>query len=318
MKKIAIAGCGLAGLATALHLLKQSNVSVTLFDPRGIGGGASGVSTGLLHPFPGRLALHSWQAKEGMMSTRTLLDEVEAFTGRPAAHRDGILRLALTEQQKRDFPKCLEFGCEWWPAEQVLERIPGATAAPALWIPEGMTVYSKPYLEGLWQLCQHRGAEFRKEAFHSPEAFDRIVLAMGFETPCSFDIALKMTRGQALLCRWEKSLPLTLLSQGHLTPSEHRFHCQLGSTYEDPKTPLDTSKAFALQEKIAAFYPPARGFEVLETRVGYRIARQNGYRPIVSQIDPKTWVFFGLGSRGLLYHSLLGESLARSLLNELI
>ncbi len=317
MKKIAIAGCGLAGLATALHFLKQGNVAVTLFDPHGIGGGASGVSTGLLHPFPGRLALRSWQADEGMASTIQLIDEVEAFTGWTAAHRSGILRLAVTEQQKKDFPQCVEFGCQWWPVEKVLEQVPEATPAPALWMPQGMTVYSKPYLEGLWQLCQHKGAEFRKEAFHSPESFDRVVLAMGFQTPYSSDIALKTTRGQALLCRWKKTLPLTLLSQGHLTPSEDPLHCQLGSTYEDPQTPLDTQKAFDLKGKIAAFYPPAKEFDVLETRVGYRISRQQGYRPIVSQVDAKTWVFFGLGSRGLLYHSLLGESLARSMLNQL-
>jgi glycine/D-amino acid oxidase-like deaminating enzyme len=319
MKRIAIAGGGLAGLATAWHLLNLGGASVTLFDPKGIGGGASGVSTGLLHPFPGRLALRSWQADEGMNSTLQLIDQVESFTNSSVAHRGGILRLALTEQQKKDFPRCVEFGCEWWPEEKVKERLPEVSRAPALWIPQGMTVYSRPYLGGLWQLCKNKGATLELQPFSSDKNFDHAVLAMGFETPQRIgifaDIPLKITRGQALLCRWKKSPPFTLLSQGHLTPCEDPSLCQLGSTYEDPETPYDEIKAFALQEKIAKFYPPARDFEVVESRVGYRIARQKGYRPILSQIDAKTWAFFGLGSRGLLYHSLLAKSLAYSLLN---
>lgn len=307
MKKIAIAGAGLAGLATAWHL--SSVGSVTVFDPRGIGGGASGVSTGLLHPFPGKLALRSWRADEGMEATKRLIDQVEEELGRAVSHRGGILRLALTDQQKKDFPQCVSFGCAWWPQEKVGEMIPEAISAPGLWMPQGMTVYSMPYLEGLWQLCAKKGAVFEKTAFETPEKFDRVVLSMGFETPHHDGIALKVTRGQMLVCKWKKTLPFALLSQGHLTPSEEPSLCQLGSTYENPETPYDKTKALALREKIAAFYPPAHEFEIIEAKVGYRIARQNGYRPILSQVDEKTWVFFGLGSRGLLYHSLLAESL---------
>lgn len=309
MKKIAIAGAGLAGLAAAYHFSHLGSVQVTLFDPKGIGGGASGVSTGLLHPFPGRLALRSWRADEGMKATLELIDQVEELTGRPAAHRGGILRLAVTEQQKKDYPGCVPFGCEWWLAEKVAERLPGAISVPALWMPQGMTVYSKPYLEGLWQLCAKKGAVFEKRAFDTPEKFDHVILAMGFETPGINDIPLKITRGQMLLCKWKNPLPFALLSQGHLTPSEEPFLCQIGSTYENPETPYDQTKAFALQGKIAGFYPPAREFEAVEAKVGYRISRKQGYRPILSQVDPKTWVFFGLGSRSLLYHSLLAQSL---------
>ncbi len=34
------------------------------------------------------------------------------------------------------------------------------------------------------------------------------------------------------------------------------------------------------------------------------------------KIDPKTWVFSGLGSRGLLYHALLGEWLADAIVSK--
>jgi len=314
VKKIAIAGGGLAGLSVAWHLLQKKSVSVTLFDPNGIGGGASGVSTGLLHPFPGKRALHSWRADEGMQKTRELIEKVEEDSGKTVCQRGGILRLALTGEQEAVFQTCIQFGCEWWPKEKVVEYVPGAVEVPALWIPEGMTVYSMPYLEGLWRLCEKNGASFRREAFTDADGFDSAILAMGWQTsgkmPKSFQEDLKITRGQALICRWPKPLSCTLLSQGHLTSTEMPERCQLGSTYEDPNNPREESRALALREKIADFYPPALAFEIVETRVGYRISRNLGYRPILSQINPKTWAFFGLGSRGLLYHALLGEELA--------
>lgn len=313
--RVAIAGAGLAGLSVAYHLLQFPNVSVTVFDPKGIGGGASGVSTGLLHPFPGRLALKSWRADEGMARTAALLAKVEERSGRSVACHRGILRFALTEQQRRDFQKCVEFGCEWWPQERVLEKVSGAAVSPALWIPQGMTIYATPYLEGLWQLCLDRGAQFSREALCDEASFDRIVLAMGDKTieRVSLPIQYSITRGQALLCRWQERPPFSLLSQGHLTPSEHPEYCQIGSTYEDPSSLQDPKRALELREKIALFYPPAADFEVAEIRSGIRIARQGGYRPIIAQVDPKTWAFFGLGSRGLLYHALLGESLAKTI-----
>lgn len=318
MKKIAIAGCGLAGLSVAWHLLQLAPFEVTLFDPQGIGGGASGVSTGLLHPFPGKMALHSWRAEEGMKATTDLVRLVEEENSQSICQRGGILRLALTKEQEFNFQKCIPFGCDWWVAEKVLERIPDAIKAPALWIPDGMVVYSMPYLEGLFRLCEKKGAVFKKEAFSTKEPFDAVILAMGWQTPelagRVIEEELKVNRGQALFCRWPKPLDCTLLSEGHLTSSERAGHCQLGSTYENPKDPLDVKRAFALKEKIARFYPPALSFEVVETRVGYRIARHLGYRPIVSQIDPKTFAFFGLGSRGLLYHALLGRELAEKVL----
>jgi glycine/D-amino acid oxidase-like deaminating enzyme len=323
MKKIAIAGAGFAGLSTAWHLLQYPFVSVTLFDPKGIGGGASGVSTGLLHPFPGKLSRKSWQADVGMKSTAALISQVEEGWGRKVADRTGVLRLARTGQQQHDFRKVLDDSCSWWPVEKVLEFLPQAAPVPALWIPEGITVYSKLYLEGLWLECCKKGATHKMEPFHSPEQFDQVVYATGFETlnipflaQAVHQFKLKSSRGQSLLCRWSESTPCSLLSEGHLSPTEDPDLCQLGSTYEPIDSPFDVGKALALKEKIALFYPPARHFEVVETRVGTRIARDRGYRPVVMKIDPKNWVFSGLGSRGLLYHAWLGEALAEALMKD--
>nr|BAD95350.1 putative D-amino acid dehydrogenase [Arabidopsis thaliana] len=62
--RYAILGAGFAGISVAWHLLKESpkelRLSVDVYDEVGIGGGASGVSGGLLHPYSpkGKLLWH--------------------------------------------------------------------------------------------------------------------------------------------------------------------------------------------------------------------------------------------------------------------
>ena len=52
--KVAIVGAGFSGLACAWHLLHMQTEppQVTLFDRKGIGGGASEITAGLIHPLP--------------------------------------------------------------------------------------------------------------------------------------------------------------------------------------------------------------------------------------------------------------------------
>jgi glycine/D-amino acid oxidase-like deaminating enzyme len=108
---------------------------------------------------------------------------------------------------------------------------------------------------------------------------------------------------------------MSLISQGHLSLTQEPGVCAVGSTYESRYLDVspDPEKALGLLEKAAIFYPPAKNFEVIEIRAGIRISPKEGYRPICRQLDAKTWVFTGLGSRGMLYHALYGKQLAREL-----
>lgn len=296
--RIAVVGAGLAGLAAVWHLLQKGH-DVTLFDGKGIGGGASGVSTGLLHTSPGRQAIPSWRADEGMKATLELLQI--ASQERPVYIQNGILRLAITEQQKIDFKK--------QPGWLENHSLPKATPGPALWIPEGITVYSRLYLEGLWKACQ--GAKLEKQTIHSLQeldSFDLIVLACGEAIRRFADLPLSYTIGQTLLCRWPEPLPVSLLSHGHITPTENPELCQVGSTYEHTPEP-DPKKALELLEKVALFYPPAKDFQIVEIRSGVRVSPKVGYRPLIEKISHKALVFTGLGSRGLLYHALISRVL---------
>jgi len=328
MPKFAIVGAGFAGLSVCWHLLQAyeaGDCEVTLFDPQGVGGGASSISTGLLHPFPGRLALRSWLAQEGMEASEQLLQVAENELQRPVALRNGVLRIALEPAQKKAFAKrAIEDAGAIWVAN-VQDLVPLAIDAPGLWIPSGITVFSKLYLKGLWSACARKGAVLdctKIDRLAQLDAYDGVILCAGSEIlhfPECGHFPLEPLKGQTLLCRWDmdlaNNLTQSLIGLGHITPTEDPELCQIGSTYERGfSDAAPTPEAVReLLDKVGSFYPPALEFEVMSQAAGVRMNVRNGYRPIVEQIAPKAWVFTGLGSRGLLYHAELGKRLSLTL-----
>ncbi len=319
--KIAVVGAGLAGFSVSNFLLDVEGVEVTLFDAKGPGAGGSGVSTGLMHPFAGRRALRSWRASEGMEASWNLIAQAEKALGLPVASRGGILRLALSERQELDFQMRAQVDSDavWCDREQVALKAPLAVCAPGLWIPNAGTVYARRYMEGLLCLGLSKGLKFEQREIQSTEElrdFDQIVLCTGYNTSlfakCSH-LQLEPTKGHALRCRWSGTpLAFSLIGNGHISLSEDRDFCYLGSTYEhgfDHLSP-NVGQVEQMMQKICGFYPEASRFEVVDVLVGARTSILHGYRPVVQQISKKTWVFTGLGSRGLLYHALLGRELA--------
>lgn len=307
--RAAVVGAGLAGIAAAWNLV-EIGFEVFLFDPKGIGGGASGVSTGLLHPFPGKRAERSWRADEGMEETKKLLLTAEKALGKLAADRSGIFRPAITVEQKIDFQNNKDEAAKW---TQI--SLPDCPEMEGLWIASGITVFSRLYLKGLWLACEQRGAVLRKENFTSPDAFDKVVWAVGADIIHLEEgkkLSLRTAIGQSLLCRWKKPLLFSLASQGYITLTEDPTLCQVGSTYEHTRE-RDPQKAIELLEKVSKFYPPAKDFEIVEVRHGTRVAPKEGHQPILQKINEKTWIFTGLGSRGMLYHALMAKELVLSI-----
>lgn len=319
-RKIAVVGAGFAGLAVCWHLLQYPAIEVTLFDPAGIGGGASGVSTGLLHPFPGRLALRSWLSTQGMQASLELINSAEKALNHSVALRTGIFRIAVQPIQKKAFFQRAQEDPEALWIENVQDKICGAIQAPGLWIPSGITVFSKLYLEGLWASCVVKGASFKKERIESLgqlSDFDQSILAVGdksmqFSECSQFDIQL--VKGQTLICQTQKTVPSSLIGIGHMTATEYPNVCQIGSTYEHGYDNADPHPEVAneLLGKIALFYPEAATYEVMQIKAGIRIAPKTGYRPLAVKIASTSWALTGLGSRGLLYHALFAKKMAEA------
>ncbi|KAK4712771.1 hypothetical protein R3W88_018678 [Solanum pinnatisectum] len=78
--RYAVLGAGFAGLSVAWHLLQQSseesNFCIDIYDEVGIGGGASGMSGGLLHPYSPKVKL-LWRGEECWKESLKLLNVAE-------------------------------------------------------------------------------------------------------------------------------------------------------------------------------------------------------------------------------------------------
>lgn len=96
--EIAVVGAGFSGLALCYYL-GEAGHSVTLYDREGIGAGASGASSGLLHPYPGRAGRLSWRGHEAYAETMNLLKISQAPYSQGLI-RDGMLKEGVTVHPK--------------------------------------------------------------------------------------------------------------------------------------------------------------------------------------------------------------------------
>ncbi|VAI83448.1 unnamed protein product [Triticum turgidum subsp. durum] len=105
--RYAVLGAGFAGLSVAWHLLKQSpkysRVSVDVYDENGVGGGASGVSGGLLHPYSPKAKL-LWRGGEFWKESMDLLRSAEKADGIAGSDGDGRDDEALIWRRQSVFP----------------------------------------------------------------------------------------------------------------------------------------------------------------------------------------------------------------------
>jgi glycine/D-amino acid oxidase-like deaminating enzyme len=288
--KIVIIGAGFAGLASAYYL--SENFHVTLLDMKGIGGGASGISSGLLHPYPGEKGRRSWHADEALAATRELLSVAETQLGKPVANYEGILKMG----------ECLD------PGEDV-EKLSDDTFL----IKSGLTVFPELYLEGLWQACQNRGVQLILQKIDSLAEladFDQIIIAAGAgirSFPECRHLKINFVKGQLLTCVLDAPLERSISAKRYRAVTPSTQICHLGATYERDFTDENPS-----EETAIALLQPAT--KVLDCRAGIRVTNPAHYFPILEQIDPKTWVITALGSRGLLYHAYLGKKITQTVL----
>lgn len=307
--RIAIIGAGFCGLAAAWHLLHIQGIKISLLDAVGIGGGASGVATGLLHPYIGEQGRRSWQTEEGLKATLELLGVAEKALGAPVYDNRGILRIGAVQQIYPDLEPLGE--------ETYLIR-------------SGITVYAKKYLEGLWRACEKLGAKLFLQKVGSLEElkdFDAIVIAAGagiFGFEECHHLRIGKVKGQVLTCRLPESLlPFehSRVAKGYIAKDEQPDLYHLGSTYEKGEIndqPCLETALEQLQPKAELLYPGIGLLNVLECRAGIRVNRHGHYIPLLEEIDPRTFAVTAMGSRGLLYHALFAKGLKEIFLSRKI
>jgi len=332
--RIAILGGGFAGLAVTWFILHytQGSSTVDLYDPEPIAGGASGLSSGLLHPYGGKQAHMSWEAERCMKETHRLITVASQSLSKPIVLSKGILRPALSAQQIQDFQSCVHnhADTEWWDKKKCETQIEGLQLPKeggALYIKEGLTLDVKTYLQGLWQACALHGTQYHQKAVISQAdlaAYDRILIAMGplsKNFPALKHLPIQAVKGQILELKWPenvKPIPFSLISKKYIVMRPDQKSCFAGSTYEHKFTTPKPVKATAIQEimpDLVTFFPSLEKAEILAVRAAFRASAPN-HLPMVGKISDKFYFFTALGSKGLLYHAWLGKCVARVLLTK--
>lgn len=322
--KIAIIGAGFCGVALAWNLLRRGAQHVTLFDPKGIGGGTSGIAAGLMHPYAGAHAKRNWQGVQGYLATCELLKVSSDAIGEPVSIKTGLLRLAITEEQKTDFALCATkySDVQWWNADKTQTAIPEIAPQEGLFIQDSITVDCKKYLNGLWIACERLGAQFEKRAINNLselDHFDTVVVAAGAATrffPEWQHLPITPVKGQVLELVSKELLSLPINSHAYVAIAPGNTECVAGASYERSFTSLEPDLETAISDilpKVQLFLPHLTRNDVAGCRAGVRASTPD-HRPIATQINKKYWALTGMGSKGLLYHALFADQLSRNLL----
>lgn len=318
--KIAIIGAGFAGLSLTFHLVSSGKAECTLFDQTGIGGGASGIASGLLHPFPAAATQYSFMGKEALHESMKLLNVASKYAQTPVMSSPGIFKLAMSSEDTRRF-SALSHRYErlkWFLSHPITAN----KSFPSLLIENGVTVFCQHYLESLWAACSDHGASFVKEKIEDVSAlkgFDVAILCVGAGIH-ELDPAWKLQfiKGQVLECKAkEPLLKCSVIAKGYVAVTEDPLVYHVGSTYEHRYTQIepdmDTAKELILP-KCKEYFSAIDQMEITDCRAAVRVANPSSHLPVIKRCSASLYAVSGLGSRGLLYHGLLGKQLTEALL----
>lgn len=331
--KIAVIGAGFCGLAITWHLLQSpfSKAKIHLFDSKGIGKGTSGIAAGLLHPYAGAHAKLNWRGQEGFQATKELIKVATLALDRSVtAQEKGILRLALSNDQILDFQRCAEqfsHDAEWIDAKTCQQIAPGCVYAPGLWIKNGLIIYSSLYLQGLWKACAQQGAQIeykRISSLNELQDFDMTIIAAGAETlqiPELNSLPISLVKGQVLEFSWPRNhVPLSCALNSHvyILMTESRTSCLVGATFEKGHHEAIIDLEIAQKElipKAVELFPPLKDASIINCYTGMRAVTPQ-HRPFIQRLSSNQWILTGMGSKGLLYHSLLAKELVQKIWDE--
>ena len=321
----AIVGAGFAGLSLAYKLAKKGR-RVDLYHKDPIGIGASGVASGLLHPFPAQAASLSYRGLEGLHHSLVLLNEMQSFSSDPLYLASGILKLATEDEQKKSYAQIsLKYeSLEFCPREKVKRIASEYLSDPGLYIKNGCTVFCKEYLLALKKGCDSLGVNFIQKKIESKEelsGYDNTIFCVGAGISILDDKAkVKLVKGQILTIRTQ--IPITkmsLVSKGYITLTNNPLIYHVGSSYEhkflDDQPDLELASELILPP-FFKILPEIEQGEILRVDAGVRVMNPKNYIPFIKKYSFDTFAIIGLGSRGLLYHAMLAEILSEELIHK--
>ena len=322
MAKIHIIGAGLSGLSAAYYCQKELGLPVLLYD-KGDKKGASFVGSGLVHPFAGPKGLLSEKGFEAMDASRSLIDIAQqALASHSIVLANSLYRVAMNGFQKsmfgrwsRRMPDLVRKLTE----DEILAHGSLQEGLPIYEIKCGLSINMPRYLEGLAKAFESAGGTFVKEWIDKEEfpSEDIVVYATGHHLhhfPQLNSLDTYLSKGQLLVIDKPAGLniDIPILGKGYVSRGEGDS-IVIGATYETPFTTEAIDKAFAISDimpKIEKFVKLSESIRVRDVRSGIRVINKDYYFPIAKKLSKREYVIGAMGSRGLLYHAMLGKQIA--------
>jgi len=348
-----IFGAGLAGLSLAKELSEaESGLNILIVDPYGIGGGASGTPIGLLNPATGRYATKSWKAEEAVTTIKKNLKNVAKYSTETFYTSTGVIRPALDARIAQrmqenvisnNWPKGW---CSWMEESEIKTKFPNLTCKNGgVWVNVGATVAIPTYLHALAKSLEANGVkvvtktnyELNRE-IHSQNDVNwslttvsqekylikNLVVTAGIKTK-QFDfwknLPLHPVKGQVSVYECVDEFPYksAVSALGYFASIDKKTFVA-GSTYEHNFNHEETDdKGYKyIHDRLLRVIPHLKDkIKLIHQWSGVRASTPDRM-PIVGNHStiPNCLVFTGLGSKGLLYSSLIAKMLTNHLLYE--
>lgn len=286
-----IIGAGISGLSIA-YFLKKNGMDVKVYSSKNKRA-ASGIFTGILYRYPGRWGKKSKFADEAYEASMALINKVEEKTKREVIVSKGVI--------KKFAPRLKKYA-------DVMMKDQDA------YIEDAVTVDMQQYLEGLRELIGKEHFEER-EVNDLKEIEGLKIVASGYGVKDLLNLDNLMYRkGQQYKGKKKIENPGygSIVGRGHISFLGDDRIC-LGSTYETDFTSEEVDKDYAVREIRKKMEPWTESLEDVRDKEfvsGVRVGQDTTYLPLIKKIDCETYVFTGLGSRGLLYHAYYGKILS--------
>jgi tRNA 5-methylaminomethyl-2-thiouridine biosynthesis bifunctional protein len=334
-----IAGAGLAGATTA-RALAERGWRVTVLDPAGIAGGASGNRAGVVYTTPSAHLTAQNRFYQLSYSHALRWLHRHGFPSPGEGDLSGVIQHFINDRQRDKLHAALTSGA--WP-ESLLRRAGGEAVAfpgggylaPAAWC---AALLDHPAIE--WRadrvVTVHAGAPATAElASGARLTADAIVLATAGATralPGLDWLPLKAIRGQVSYCRAtaaSKQWSQAHCHGGYLTPALAGLHC-VGATFDlhhldtAPRDQDDAANLAQLKQYLPRHWQELGGdaIDVVERRVALR-CQSVDFLPMAGALPdtgadplallPGLWLNIAHGSRGITGTPLCADLLADSI-----
>lgn len=292
--KIAIVGKGMAGLAAAFHLLTLGKKLDIYYSKSG----ASMAASGLLHKHPAEMGKKAFLADAAFQEVEMIFNELK----KENPHLDfatarHIERIAVSEETEKNLSLSSEMT---------------KLARGHYLMAKGYCVDVPLYLNALEAYLTKRGVCFMDQKIAhldqlAPYDFKLIAAGYGIKNLQS-KVKLKFIKGQSLVFDNQQKHKHPLMAKGYLVPFKDKVI--VGSTYErffNGESPDIYTAYTYLSEGLSTYFSPYDELTPKGALSGVRVFHPNFKIPKIICENASTLCITGLGSKGLLYHALLGK-----------